>query len=421
MSSNAAARATGPRPANAISVSRLSKAYRIYERPQDRLLQALFRGRRRFFREFTALDDVSFDVARGEIVGIVGTNGSGKSTLLQLICGTLTPTSGHAVTEGRVAALLELGAGFNPEFTGRENVYLNGAILGLSRSEIDRRYERIVAFADIGPFIDQPVKTYSTGMVVRLAFSVVAHVDADTLVIDEALAVGDAFFVQKCMRFLREFMKTGTILFVSHDIGAVVNLCHRALWLHQGRLVLDGAARDVTQQYLASLALDDARPDATGPVKAAPSFGRGGARIVSVALVDEAGRAVRSVSGGERVVLTVECRVSDRLDSPIVGFIFKDRLGQTVFAENTFTRYAGRPVAVEAGETLEARFAFVMPAVAPGEYAIGVAIADGTQASHVQHHWIHDALAVTSVARGIVGGLVGIPMEAVTLSARPSS
>ena len=420
MSSSAPVREASPRQTHAFSVSHLSKTYQIYERPQDRLLQAFFRGRRRFFREFTALDDVSFDVAPGEIVGIVGRNGSGKSTLLQLVCGTLTPTRGTVAAHGRVAALLELGAGFNPEFTGKENVYLNGAILGLSRAEIDRRYARIAAFADIGPFIDQPVKTYSTGMVVRLAFSVVAHVDADTLVIDEALAVGDTFFVQKCMRFLREFMKTGTILFVSHDIGAVVNLCRRALWLHQGRLVMDGPAREVTEQYLASLALEDASPN-DARVQEATSFGEGGARIVKVALVDHSGRPAGAMSGGERVTLTVDCLAADRLDSPIVGFIVKDRLGQTVFAENTFATYAGRPVEVAPGARLEARFSFVMPRLAPGNYAIGVAIADGTQTSHVQHHWIHDALVFTSIARGMIGGIVGLAMDEVAIEARPAS
>ena len=189
-----------------------------------------------FFREFWALKDVSFEVKRGETVGIIGRNGSGKSTLLQIICGTLSPTGGQVETHGRVAALLELGSGFNPEFTGRENVYMNGSVIGLSRDEIDTLFDDIVAFADIGEFIDQPVKTYSSGMYVRLAFAVIAHVNADTLVIDEALAVGDVFFVQKCMRFLRKFMDEGTIIFVSHDTGAVVNLCNRAFMLNKGQV-----------------------------------------------------------------------------------------------------------------------------------------------------------------------------------------
>lgn len=201
----------------AIKVQNLSKCYHIYDNPRDRLKQFVaprlqrltWQHPKQYFREFWALKDVSFEVKKGETVGIIGRNGSGKSTLLQMICGTLTPTQGSIETNGRIAALLELGSGFNPEFTGRENVYMNASVLGLSNKEIDARFDDIVAFSDIGDFIEQPVKTYSSGMMVRLAFAVIAHVDADILIIDEALAVGDAFFTQKCMRFLRGFMKTG--------------------------------------------------------------------------------------------------------------------------------------------------------------------------------------------------------------------
>lgn len=193
---------------------------------------------------------MSFHVQKGETIGIIGRNGSGKSTLLQIICGTLTPSGGRVAINGRVAALLELGAGFNPEFTGRENVYMNAALLGLSKAQIEERLDAIFAFADIGGFVDQPVKTYSSGMYVRLAFAVIAHVDADVLVIDEALAVGDAFFTQKCMRFLRAFMERGTVLFVSHDTNAVVNLCTRVVWLDKGRVREIGPAKDVCDSYL---------------------------------------------------------------------------------------------------------------------------------------------------------------------------
>ncbi len=210
-------------------------------------------GGRSYCREFWALRDVEFTVERGETVGIIGRNGSGKSTLLQLICGTLAPTAGEVKVKGRVAALLELGAGFNPEFSGRENVYMCASILGLERAEIDRRFPDIAAFAEIGEFIERPVKTYSSGMYVRLAFAVIAHVDADILVIDEALAVGDAFFTQKCMRFLRDFQKRGSLLFVSHDTSAVINLCRRALWLEEGRMRMAGSAKDVCEAYLATL------------------------------------------------------------------------------------------------------------------------------------------------------------------------
>ena len=249
----------------AIRVRGVSKCYQIYDKPHDRLRQAVLPRLRRwigrggnvqYFREFWALRDVSFDVKRGGTVGIVGKNGSGKSTLLQIICGTLAPTSGEVEVRGRVAALLELGAGFNPEFTGRENVFMNASILGLTRQETEKRFDQIAAFADIGDFIEQPVKTYSSGMVVRLAFAVIAHVDADVLVIDEALSVGDAFFSQKCMRYLRRFMKTGTVLFVSHDTGAVVSLCDTAVWLENGTKRLESTARVVSDRYLEALVED---------------------------------------------------------------------------------------------------------------------------------------------------------------------
>jgi lipopolysaccharide transport system ATP-binding protein len=243
----------------AVRVAGLSKHYQVYERPEDRLKQAIVPRLRRltglpprtYCRDFAALQDVSFEVRRGETVGVIGRNGAGKSTLLQILCGTLTASTGTVETSGRLAALLELGSGFNPEFTGRENVHLNASVLGLSREEIDERYDRVVAFADIGDFLDQPVKTYSSGMVMRLAFAVVAHVDADVLIVDEALAVGDAYFTQKCMRFMREFMKRGTVIFVSHDTGAVVNLCQRVVWLESGRVRAIGEPRHLMDEYLA--------------------------------------------------------------------------------------------------------------------------------------------------------------------------
>ena len=239
----------------AISIQNLSKCYQIYDTPRDRLKQFVAPRLQRmigldvhtYFREFWALRDVSFSVKKNETVGIIGRNGSGKSTLLQIICGTLAPTAGIVETEGRIAGLLELGSGFNPEFTGRENVYMNASILGLAKAEIDARYEDIVAFADIGDFIDQPVKRYSSGMYVRLAFAVVANVDAEILVIDEALAVGDIFFTQKCMRFLQDFKTRGTIIFVTHDSGSVVSLCERAVWLDRGAVQASGAAKMVSE------------------------------------------------------------------------------------------------------------------------------------------------------------------------------
>ncbi len=228
----------------------LSKTYRLYDRPHHRLLQSLAGDRRRYYREFSALHDVSFQLQRGETLGIIGANGAGKSTLLQLLCGTLEPSAGQVQVHGRIAALLELGAGFNPEFTGRENLIINAAIFGLTPSQIDERSEDIIAFADIGDFIDRPVKTYSSGMYVRLAFSVAVHVDPQILIVDEALAVGDALFQFKCMSRMRRMLDDGvSLLFTSHDISAVKALCQRTLWLEKGQLRLLGATAEVTRAY----------------------------------------------------------------------------------------------------------------------------------------------------------------------------
>ncbi len=241
-----------------IQVEGLSKCYHIYDRPRDRLLQMLQRGKKKYFREFWALHDVSFSVKRGETVGIIGRNGSGKSTLLQMICGTVAPTTGNVRTHGRVAALLELGAGFNVEFTGRENVMLNAAILGFSAQEMHERMADVLAFSELGDFLDQPVKTYSSGMYARLAFSIAIHVDPDILIVDEALSVGDARFVAKCMRRIKEIKEQGTtILFVSHDVGSIRTLCERVVWLDKGRLVEQGDVFPVTGRYMEFMFQDE--------------------------------------------------------------------------------------------------------------------------------------------------------------------
>lgn len=443
----------------AIRISNLSKCYQIYETPRDRLMQfvmprlsrLLGMQAKQYFREFWALSDVSFEVRKGETVGIVGRNGSGKSTLLQLICGTLTPSGGMVETFGRVAALLELGSGFNPEFTGRENVYMNASVLGLSKAEIDARFDDIVAFADIGDFIDRPVKTYSSGMYLRLAFAVIAHVDADVLIIDEALAVGDAFYVQKCMRFLRKFMERGAVLFVSHDTGAVVNLCERALWLQDGMLKIVGSPKKVSEAYLdanyqeAELAANPLtdNTEMVSPLvpsefpdrwrnlidrsclrndiavfhfdENAPKFGTGGAKIVAVNLLDNQQRTLAGVVGGEAVHLAIEIIALKAVDSPVVGFFVKDRLGQVLFGENTYLSCRDAQFPVAEGDRIRATFSFHMPVLPTGTYSVDAAIAEGTHDSHVQLEWIHDAFVMESQSTSASIGLIGIPFDNVSI------
>lgn len=433
----------------AIRVHGVGKCFRVYAQPQDRLKQALLPrlaslvGRRlpAYFREFWALSDVGFEVRRGDTVGIVGRNGSGKSTLLQIICGTLQATTGEVGVRGRVAALLELGAGFNPEFTGRENVYMSASILGLSREEIDRKYEDIVSFADIGDFLEQPVKTYSSGMYVRLAFAVIAHVDADILVIDEALAVGDAIFVQKCMRFLRKFRERGTLLFVSHDTSAILNFCQSAVWLDKGGVRMYAPAQDVCNAYIEycsqevygdAVRLQSRQSDKVAQVSKAIELDRetkvelfdnvanssgwcsGAAAIDSVMLCNEHGEPFTSFIGGERVELRVRASTSRPLDSPLIGFFVKDRLGQSLFGEHTFT-YVQPPMKVSGGDVLEAIFRFTLPMLPNGDYSMTVSIADGDPFANTQHAWLHDAVLIHVASPKLRYGLVGIPFEEVTM------
>lgn len=408
--------------------------------------------RKRLCERFTALHRLNLNVYEGECLGIIGRNGSGKSTLLQIISGILAPTEGKAETRGRLAALLELGSGFNHEFTGKENVYLNAAIYGLGRKEVESLMPRIEAFAEIGDFIDQKVKTYSSGMVVRLAFSVLVHLDPDILIIDEALAVGDSFFVQKCMRWMGEFKKTKTVILVSHDLSAITRFCDRVLWLDNGRARYLGNPRRATELYLEShyeethgkeddAAEGDAEkrpsdrpesdvedfrqeefrsdPDHTLPIavcfRESTSFGKGRIRITDVAL-REVGEDTpkRLVRGGERVRVEILIEAVEAISSPIVGFGLKNRLGQELFHDNTYlTSYLSDqpPLDMEAGSRARAAFEFTMPYLPPGDYFLFAAVASGTHEEHDQEHWIHEAVKLTSACERICLGLVGLPMQ----------
>lgn len=433
----------------AIEVTNLSKCYRLYEQPIDRLKQAFVGNKKKYFKEFQALHEINFSVERGETVGIVGLNGSGKSTLLQIICGTLKETSGNVRTHGKVAALLELGAGFNPEFTGIENVRLSASLYGLSEAEIKDRMEAIITFADIGEHVFQPVKNYSSGMYVRLAFAVIAHVDADILVIDEALAVGDAAFTQKCMRFIRKFREKGTLLFVSHDMSSVLNLCDRAIWLEGGKLREAGAAKIVSQNYLkftlqdlygddsvlsdveqidAAEAVNEKKEKVTKDLSVYSSdncfvsnleestgWRTGAGEITSTELHCASNDNSMLYKGGELLTLKIRAIAHQPFKQPILGFLVRDRLGQDLFGENTLPFTTHNPISLEIGDKFSAEFEFNLPMLPNGQYTIMASLADGDLMNNVQHHWLHEAIILNVSSSNVRWGLVGIPFNRVQM------
>jgi len=396
----------------AISIEGVSKWYRLYDAPIHRLKQALWRGRRNYFRDFAALSDINLQVAQGSTLGIIGLNGSGKSTLLQIIAGVLKPTSGLARVNGRLAALLELGAGFNPEYTGRENTLVNGSILGFSRAEMERLIPQIADFAGIGQFFDQPLKTYSSGMMVRLAFAVATSVDPDILLIDEALAVGDAPFQMKCFQRLRDFQNAGkTIVFVSHDIGAVQQFCQQTVLLNQGRIVAIGEPREVTQEYtkivrLSSREVGQVTTEGRGM---RTRLGTGEMEIVESRLNGSDEENGLALEYGELVQLNLKVRFNRDIERPIVGCLVKMTNGFEVAGTNNF--YEGlRLLPRRAGEVVDYEICFPM-LLSPTTYYISLGAAyeaDGiTRASYVECAFIFKALS----RRPIPCGVVDLKME----------
>lgn len=432
----------------AVEINGVSKCFFVYKKPADRLKQFIFPRiglrNKRYYSEFWAVNNVSLKVKPGETVAIIGRNGSGKSTLLQMICGTLNPTMGSIKVNGKIAALLELGSGFNPEFTGRENVYLNASVYGLSRNEIDEKFPEIVKFADIGEFIDQPVKTYSSGMYVRLAFAVIAHVDADVLVIDEALAVGDAVFTQKCMRFIRNFQKKGTLLFVSHDMSSVQNLCEKALWINKGNTISYGSSKDIADDYLKFTleqiygetavlestndnneiieideneeAVIDYNSEAyvIDNLSEANGWKTGHAEIINVSLRNLSG-SDSIMRGGEKVQIEIKAIAHSELDAPILGFLVKDKLGQFLFGENTLPLTKNTPPVYQAGQKFSATFEFILPMLPNGDYAIMCSVANGDLINNIQHHYLHDALFIQVLNSKIRWGLVGVKFSKINM------
>lgn len=412
----------------------VSKVYRIYNNPEDRLKQSIIpriqqllgRPRSHYFTEFPALSEINFEIKKGETVGIVGKNGSGKSTLLQIICGTMTPTTGEVLTNGRIAALLELGSGFNPEFTGRENIYLNGAILGLTKEQIEGYFDQIVSFADIGEFLDRPVKTYSSGMSVRLAFAVQAQIEPDILIVDEALAVGDAKFQIKCFNHLKKLKDNGTsILLVTHSTEQIVSHCNRAILLDSGRIRTFGEPRSVVNQYLDLLfgrersAIDDkslapdlgigtgsAGPGAHGSLSLdearfvqRPNYnphehrwGDRYAEILDFCLFNDQEEYPVAVSTGTVLHLWFSARFNQEVVRPIYGITIKTKEGVTVYGKNTIhelddaTMNAGRARSLSIVKT---QFA---AALAPGDYFISIGIASRMGDSIIPHDRRYDSI-----------------------------
>ena len=394
--------------APAIEVAGLSKRYEVYRKPHHRLLQTLLRGQRTFYQEFWALRDVSMTVHRGETVGIIGRNGSGKSTLLQLVAGTLTPTTGTVRTHGRVAALLELGSGFNLEFTGRENVYLNGAILGISRREMDEKFAAIERFADIGEFIDQPVKTYSSGMMVRLAFAVAVQVTPDVLIVDEALSVGDAAFQAKCLERIRRLQESGVaILLVSHSANTIIEFCDRAAYLDRGRLVSIGACREVIECYTNDLTRYEAQAAVafTAPTQAAvptpppaeappPGPDSPPAQILEVRVTDAKGVPKAAFSYGEEVRVAMDVAFHRANDAPCFGIQLKSVDDIALWAQTT-AHLNLRPAAVQAGTRLT--FAWTFRAMTGGSrFVIALGVGDNASGEYRRH----DRLSYAGTLRG---------------------
>lgn len=406
---------------NAIEFQGVSKVYPVYNKPSDRLKELVTFNRAKFHKDFWALRDVSFTVKRGETFCVVGENGSGKSTLLQIVAGILQPSAGSARINGRVAALLELGSGFNPEFSGRDNVYLNGAIHGFSTRQMDAKYAEILEFAEIGDFIHQPVKTYSSGMTVRLAFAVAIHTEPDILLVDEALAVGDVYFRQRCMRKVHELRSRGvTILFVSHSTGDVKALGDRAMWLDHGEMRELGETEKVVTKYLIAMTEKDSayiehhHHAATHSVGGQPGgaggglpghvvvdlpnvdhrFGDGRGEVLGITILDASGLPVRMLEPGQPVTVRISARAAALIEHPNIGFMFRNHLGVDFCGTNT-TREGLILPPMHPGDVQTIDFHLEMPEFYPSDFSFSPALADGSLDHYKICDWVDNALVLT--------------------------
>ena len=381
-------------PDIAISVRNLTKKYKLYNKPIDRLKESLSPFRKKYHQDFTALNDLSFDIKKGETVGIIGKNGSGKSTLLKLLTRVLTPSSGSVNTNGRISALLELGAGFNPDFTGIENIYFNGSIMGFSKSEMDGKIDKILEFADIGEFAKQPVKMYSSGMYVRLAFSLAINVDPDIMIVDEALAVGDARFQLKCFQKFEDFKKAGkTLIFVSHGMTEIVRYCKRALWINEGNLCNDGDAKKITEEYISwlfndinynktstsNIALSTTSDNYLIPISHnAAVSGEGGINIRGIGLLDENENVVNNISFPQKVKILINIEAQVDINIPYIGFHIIDNKGLVLMGSNNHV-LKKKFSKIKKGEIKTFSFSFLFPEINNGDYFISIGINDGEQ------------------------------------------
>jgi lipopolysaccharide transport system ATP-binding protein len=388
-----------------VVVQNVSKRYRLYKRPSDRVREILPFQPPRLHRDFWALREVSFELDRGETLGLVGPNGCGKSTLLEIVSGILEPTIGRVITRGRVAALLELGAGFNPEFTGRENVFLNGEIMGLSRAAIARALPSIAEFAEIGEFMERPVKEYSSGMYVRLAFSTAIHVDPEILIVDEALAVGDAAFANRCVRKFEELRERKiTVLFVSHDLALVKRLSDRAILLLDGRVAAEGDPKLVIDRYIGQvLEKQQARERRGNGLPASHRHGDGTGEIVAVEMLNSRGVPCRQVASGEAITVRVCSRFHEAKENPMVGMLIRDRIGMEVYGTNTRLEQTDLGT-YGAGDEVEVDFRFECW-LTPQEYTLTVA---AQHAEGWSHDWLDDAITFEVVDTRVAAGVANL-------------
>ncbi|GGN92975.1 ABC transporter ATP-binding protein [Saccharibacillus kuerlensis] len=404
-----------------ISIQNVEKVYKLYNKPVDRLKETFHVARRSYHTDHFALKGVSFNVEKGETLGLIGKNGSGKSTLLKIITGVLTPTTGTVNTTGRIAALLELGAGFNPEYTGMENIYLNGTMMGYSREEMEVKVPAIIEFADIGQFINQPVKTYSSGMFARLAFSVAINVDPDILIVDEALSVGDIFFQSKCYRKFEEFAEKGkTILFVSHDMGSIIKYCDRSIVLNEGALIAEGPSRDMVDLYKKivsnnfsanedeSVTIDKSNPDSFWKEKLSNQnlkyleYGNQKAGIIDYALFNDKGEITSTVVRNETFSLKIKVEFYEKINDPIFAYTIKDAKGNDITGTNTMFENVGTGIA-EQGSIYEISFDQALP-LHNGEYLISLGCTGYEDGEFQVYHRLYDLLILNIISdRATVG------------------